>query len=63
MITYREFIGAIRSLNRIKILPRTLSFREVLGTQKYESAFFVTDTNLDDFAMFRYELNTIFKRH
>lgn len=47
----------------IKILPRTLSFREVLATQKFESAFFVTDTCIDDFAMFRYELNTIFNVH
>ena len=32
LITYREFISAIRRLVPIKILPRTLSFREVLGT-------------------------------
>lgn len=47
----------------LRILPRTLSFREVLNCSKFETAFQVTDTHLDDFAMFRYELNSIFNCH
>lgn len=47
----------------LRILPRTLSFREVLGSQKYETAYQVTDSHLDDFAMLRYELNSIFNKH
>lgn len=44
-------------------MPRTLSFREVLCTKKYETAFYVSDTSIDDLAMFRYELNTVFNQH
>jgi hypothetical protein len=47
----------------MRILPRTLSFNEVLGTEKYETAYYLNDTQVDDFAMFRYELNTIFNFH
>jgi len=65
LITYREFIQAIKSLKNLHktLLPRTLSFKEVLMTQKYESEFQVSDTHLDDFGMFRYEINSIFKKH
>jgi hypothetical protein len=39
LITYREFINAIKSLKSLykTILPRTLSFKEVLITRKAES--------------------------
>lgn len=63
LITFREFINAIKALVELRILPRTLSFREVLGTVKYETAFTVSDMHVDDFAMFRYELNSIFNLH
>ena len=65
MITYREFINAIKALKSLykRILPRTLSFRDVLQCQKSEDLHVLSDTNVDDFAMFRYEINSIFKLH
>jgi hypothetical protein len=65
LITYREFIKAIKGLKSLyrRILPPTLSFKDVLMTKKMESEFTVTDTHADDFAMFRYEINSIFKMH
>ena len=65
LITYREFINAIKSLKSLykTILPRTLSFKEVLMSRKQESQFTLSDTHIDDFGMFRYELNSIFKNH
>lgn len=65
LITYREFITAIKSLKNLykTILPRTLSFKEVLRTQKKESELFVSKSHLDDFGMFRYEINSIFRKH
>lgn len=44
-------------------MPPTLSFKDVLMTKKTEGEFTVTDTYADDFAMFRYEINSIFKMH
>jgi hypothetical protein len=46
-----------------KILPRTLSFLEVLHSAPHESEFNISDLHLDDFYMFRYELHTINKKH
>jgi len=65
LITYREFINAIKNLSKLysKILPRTLSFRDVLNTKKTERTYHLTDVNAEDFAMFRYEVNSIFKLH
>ena len=53
---------AIKSQKKLynKLLPRTLAFKDVLLCKKTEEEFRVTDTHADDFAMFRYELNTIF---
>lgn len=41
LITYKEFITAIKNLKQLykTILPRTLSFREVLHTRKNEQSF------------------------
>jgi len=65
LITFREYMHAIRSLKSLykTILPRTLSFKEVLMTVKNEETFSVSDSYLDEFGMFRYEMNSIFKRH
>ena len=65
MITYREFINAIKALKSLysRILPRTLAFRDVLACVKAESCYNLSDSNVDDFAMFRYEINSIFKQH
>lgn len=45
------------------ILPRTLSFKEVLDARPYEPVYTMSDMHADNFAMFRYELNSIFRRH
>ena len=45
------------------LLTRTLSFHDVLTAVKEEEAFEITDTAVDDFVMFRYELNSIFKKN
>lgn len=65
LITYWEFINAIKALKNLhrKVLPRTLSFKDVLSITKTETEFNLSDTNVDDFAMFRYEINSIFKLH
>ena len=66
MITYREFINAVRGLKERlyeSLLPRTLSFIDVLKTIKVEHKYEIADTHVDDFVMFRYELNGIFKKH
>lgn len=67
LITYREFIKAIKSkaLQDVykRILPRTLAFRDVLICTRTERTYEVCDTHVDDFAMFRYEINSIFKQH
>jgi len=46
-----------------KILPRTLSFQQVLHSVPEECEFSVSDLHQDDFYMFRYELHTINKKH
>lgn len=45
------------------LLPRTLSFADVLDSTPEEKVYVVSDCNLDDFYMFRYELNSIFNQH
>lgn len=65
LVTYREFMSALR--NGLKnslyktLLPRTLSFTDVLDSKPQEKTYEVSDTNLDDFYMFRYELNSVFQ--
>ena len=65
LITYREYIKAIKSLKKLykKLLPRTLGFKDVLLCKKTENEFEVSENHADDFAMFRYELNSIFQNH
>ena len=63
LITFKEYINAIKAIPNLRILPRTLSFREVLHTLKYETTFTVSDNKLDDIAMLRYELNSISNLH
>lgn len=65
LITYQEYINATKALRSLqkRILPRTLSFRDVLDINKNETTYVLSDTNVDDFAMFRYEINSIFKLH
>ena len=67
LVTYREFMSALR--NGLKntlyktLLPRTLSFADVLESEPIEKTYEVSDVQLDDFYMFRYELNSVFQRH
>jgi hypothetical protein len=65
LITYREYIKAIKSLKKLykKLLPRTLGFKDVLLCKRSEASFEVSESYVDDFAMFRYELNSIFQNH
>ena len=67
LVTYREFMTALR--NGLKnslyktLLPRTLSFADVLRSTPKEKEYEVSDVQLDDFYMFRYELNSVFQQH
>lgn len=67
LVTYREFMTALRhSLKDTlykTLLPRTLSFVDVLESKPYEKTYEVSDTHLDDFYLFRYELNSVFQQH
>ena len=65
LITQKEFMSSIKSLKNLykSILPRTLSFKEVLMTTKQETEYQVSRTHLDDFGLFRYEINSIFKKY
>lgn len=65
LVTYREFMSALRiglknTLYKT-LLPRTLSFADVLESKPYEKEYAVSDVQLDDFNMFRYELNSVFQ--
>ena len=45
------------------LLPRTLAFADVLQSEPEEKTYEVSDVNLDDFYMFRYELSSVFQQH
>ncbi len=67
LVTYREFMTALRSglKNTLykTLLPRTLSFADVLESRAEEKTYAVSDSSLDDFYMFRYELSSVFQSH
>jgi len=66
LITYREFINAIKSLKNSlykRILPRTLTFIDVLSSVPVEPEYQIEPDMLEEFYTFRYELNTIFRKH
>ena len=65
LITYKEFINAIIKVPKLykNILPRTLSFKEVILYRKSERVYTISDSHVDNFAMFRYEINSIFREH
>jgi hypothetical protein len=58
-------MSSIKSLKNLytSILPRTLSFKEVLLTCKAENTYEVSKDYLDDFGLFRYEINSVFKKY
>lgn len=54
---------ALRSLKDTlykTLMPRTLSFQDVLNSEPVEATYEISDVHIDDFYMFRYEMNTIF---
>jgi hypothetical protein len=66
LVTYREFMSALKSLKDTlykNLLPQTMAFSDVLASTPVEMQIEISDTHLDDFMMFRYELNTIFNKH
>lgn len=66
LIDFKEFHGALKSAKKglfYKILPRTLSFLAVLESVPVEPSLEISDLHLDDFHFFRYELQTINKKH
>ena len=64
LITYREFMAAVKDEQMFyKILPRSQNFLEVLQSVPEELEFTVSDIQLDDFLMFRYELQLLSKKH
>jgi hypothetical protein len=66
LVTYREFMSALKSLKDTlykNILPQTMAFADVLASAPVEMQLEISDTHMDDFMMFRYELNTIFNKH
>ena len=66
LVTYREFMIALKSLKDTlykTLMPRTLSFQDVLNSSPVEKTYEVSDMQIDDFYLFRYEMNTIFQKH
>ena len=45
------------------LLPRTLSFADVLQSKPVEEQFTISDMQVDDFYMFRYELHSMLNKH
>ena len=64
LITSMDFLTALKRAPGAyeSFLPRTLTFKEVLTQRPSEEVFKVSDDQLDNFVMFRYEMNTIFKK-
>lgn len=40
-----------------------MSFQDVLGSKKEEDIYEISDLQADNFASFRYQMSTIFRRH
>ena len=68
LVTYREFFNALRYGQETRelyhgpktLLPRTLAFVDVLASEPVEKQYEISDVNVDDFYMFRYELSSVF---
>lgn len=75
LITYREFVQAVKSIRDVEsvdpherkfyetLLPRTLTFQEVLQVQKREEEYKIPEDQIDEFVVFRYELSNILRKH
>jgi hypothetical protein len=60
LISYSEFYEAIK--NSVTILPRTPSIQDVLLCNKTEDTYNISDLSYDDFVLFRYQMNVIYKK-
>lgn len=60
LISYNEFYDAIK--DSLTILPRTPSIQDVLLCQKNEDVYNISDMSYDDFVLFRYQMNIIYKK-
>jgi hypothetical protein len=75
LITYREFILAVKTIKDVddpnpherkfyeSLLPRTLTFRDVLNVQKQETEYKIDEETVEEFVVFRYELSNILRKH
>ena len=75
MITYREFMQAVKSIKDVddtnpherkfyeSLLPRTLTFVDVLSVTKREEEYKIQEDNVEEFVVFRYELSNILRKH
>lgn len=45
------------------LLPRTLTFYDVLSVQKKEEEYRIPETEVEEFVVFRYELSNILRKH
>jgi len=66
LVTFKEFMNALKDMKEelfYRILPRSLNFADVLKSVPEECEFQISDLFYDDFMMFRYELQTLSKKH
>lgn len=75
LITYREFIQAVKSIKDVddpnpherkfyeSLLPRTLTFHDVLSVSKKEEEYKIHEDDVEEFVVFRYELSNILRKH
>ena len=45
------------------LLPRTLTFYDVLSVQKKEEEYKIAEADVEEFVVFRYELSNILRKH
>ena len=59
-----EYKDALKTNTKLytELLPRNLTLKQVLLACKKEQDYAITDLNVEDFLMFRYEMNIINKR-
>jgi hypothetical protein len=75
LITYKEFVQAVKSIKSTddpnhfdkkfyeSLLPRTLTFYDVLTVQKREEEYRIPEADVDEFVVFRSELSNILRKH
>ena len=75
LITYKEFVQAVKSIKSTddpnhydkkfyeSLLPRTLTFHDVLTVQRREEEYKIPEQDVEEFVVFRYELSNILRKH